>query len=179
MKKKLLYYLMILVFLMPFFYQIALSRDFNTDEPVLRETLIEPHPVYRDPFIAGLLSWFMMGIGQIYCREYTKGSIFIAADLADKASLILLVSYINNKYSQSEKTIDVNWKAFEPGTKVLIISYLTIKFGLRFYNVIDAIQSANEYNRKYMSQRDDEKLSLNFDQDSFSLYYTLHFSDYP
>lgn len=177
MKKKFIYYFIISVFLVLFSYRIALPQEFNTDEPVLYETQEEPYPVYRDPFIAGLLSWFMMGIGQIYCREYTKGSIFIAADLADKASLILLVSYINNKYSQSDETIYVNWGAFEPGTKVLIISYFTIKFGLRFYNVIDAIQSAKEYNQRYMSQRDDKKLSLNVDRDSFSLYYTFHFSD--
>ena len=43
----------------------------------------------KDPFVAGLLSWLMMGTGQMYCREYTKGSIFIAADLADKTAFVL------------------------------------------------------------------------------------------
>ena len=146
-------------------------------ELVPYETKIGPYTDYKDPFIAGLLSWFMMGIGQFYCKEYTKGSIFIAADLADKTSLILLISYINSKYSQSDQTIYMNWSEFDPGTKALIISYFTVKFGVKFYSVIDAIQSAHKYNSRYISQGDDRKLSFDFDSESFSLYYTFSFYD--
>jgi TM2 domain-containing membrane protein YozV len=96
----------------------ARAQSISNYKPVPYETNLVPYTDYKDPFIAGLLSWFMMGIGQFYCKEYTKGSIFIAADLADKTSLILLISYINSRYSQSDQIIYINWSAFDPGTKV-------------------------------------------------------------
>jgi TM2 domain-containing membrane protein YozV len=153
----------------------ARAQSIANYKPVPYETNLMPNTDYKDPFIAGMLSWFMMGIGQFYCKEYTKGSIFIAADLVDKTSLILLISYINSRYSQSDQTIYINWSAFDPGTKVLIISYFTVKFGVKFYSVIDAIQSANKYNSRYISQGDDRKLAFDFNDESFSLYYTYRF----
>jgi len=140
------------------------------------ETDYKFQPVEKDPFLAGLLSWMMMGIGQFYCGEYTKGSIFIAADLINKGAMVLLISHINTKYSLSETDI-INWKKFDDGTKFLIISYFAGTIGVKFYSVIDAIQSANHYNEKYFSKRDQKSFSFNFDRDSFSLSYSFKFSE--
>ena len=132
----------------------------------------------KDPFIAGLLSWFMMGVGQIYVQEYTKGSLFIAANMIDKASLILLISHINNKYSPSSgETIYVNWKEFNSGTKFLIISYFSATLGLRFYSAFDAYNSAKKYNDRYSPQMDQEGFSFDYKEDTFSLRYTFQFSE--
>lgn len=132
----------------------------------------------KDPFIAGLLSWFMMGVGQIYVQEYTKGSLFIAANMIDKTSLILLISHINNKYaSSSGETIYINWKQFNTGTKFLIISYFSAHLGLKFYSAFDAYNSAKKYNDKYSRQMDQEGLSFDLKEDTFSLRYTFQFSE--
>ena len=136
-----------------------------------------PQPSLKDPFISGLLSWFMMGIRQIYCREYTKGSLFIAADLLDKASLILLISHINNKYTPQENEVIVNWKSFDTGTKTLIITYFTTSLGLRFYSVTDAIRSAHKYNDRFFSQKEKEGLSWAVSGSRLSLSYTIPFND--
>ena len=176
-KKLVLYFLLISIFTVILYSGTASAQSVKGYKPVPYQTNIASQTDYKDPFIAGLLSWFMMGIGQFYCKEYTKGSIFIAADLVDKTSLILLISYINNKYSQSNQTIYINWGAFDPGTKILIISYFTAKFGVKFYSVIDAIQSANKYNSRYVSQEDDRKMSFELGSESFSLYYTIRFFD--
>jgi hypothetical protein len=177
MKRALLYLLVASFFFQFFYYGTAGAQSEGNYDPVPYETRMIPYTDYKDPFIAGLLSWFMMGIGQFYCKEYTKGSFFIAADLADKTSLVLLISYINNKYSKSDQVIYINWGEFEPGTKALIISYLTAKFGLKFYSVIDAIQSAKKYNSRYVAQGEDGKLSFDLDCESVSLYYTFRFND--
>jgi hypothetical protein len=171
-------YLLIIFLLFPIVYSsTAKAQSADSYDPVPYQTEMIPYTDYKDPFIAGLLSWFMMGIGQFYCKEYTKGSFFIAADLADKTSLVLLISYINNKYSQTGQTIYMNWGAFEPGTKILIISYFAAKFGIKFYSVIDAIQSAHKYNSRYFAEGEDSGLSFDLDHETISLYYTFRFND--
>ena len=120
----------------------------------------------------------MLGVGQIYVQEYTKGSLFIAANLADKAALILLISHINNKYSPSSgDTIYINWKEFSTGTKFLILSYFGASFGLRFYSAFDAYRSAQKYNERYNRQKDQEGLSIDFGRNSISLGYTFQFTE--
>jgi len=130
----------------------------------------------KDPFIAGFLSWLMMGVGQIYCKEYTRGSIFIALDLLDKGAFIALMSYVNNKYSpKDDEIININWSTFDSNTKFLIIGYVIAKYGIRFYNVYDAIQAAKNYNRIHFLSRNSSKVSFNIDPDSFRIGYSLEF----
>jgi hypothetical protein len=120
----------------------------------------------------------MMGVGQIYVQEYTKGSLFIAANLIDKTSLLLLISHINNRYAPSAgETISLNWKQFNPGTKFLIISYFGAHLGLKVYSAFDAYNSAKKYNDKYSRQTNKEGLSFDFKEDSLSLRYTVQFSE--
>lgn len=124
----------------------------------------------KDPFIAGLLSWFMMGMGQIYAHEYTKGSIFIAANLVSKLSLVLLISHINTKYSPGgNEIINIDWKSFDSNTKFLVIGYFATSFGLRVYNVVDAVKSAREYNERFFSQKGESGFSFSIDPESISI----------
>jgi hypothetical protein len=137
-------------------------------------------PMGKDPFIAGLLSWFMLGIGQIYCREYTKGSLFIAAGFLDKVALILLVSHINDQYAPSSGTATINWSSFEDGTKAMILVYLAASLGLRFYSTVDAIQSANKYNERVSSRGGKSApggLSFAVEPDRYSLSYSFRLNE--
>lgn len=170
-------FLLIVIYITVLSFSISFSQNFNSDDFAPYENQAQSYPMQKDPFIAGLLSWFMMGVGQIYVQEYTKGSLFIAANFVDKASLILLISYINNKYAPGTgESIYINWQAFTPGTKFLIISYFGVSRGLKFYNVIDAFRSAQKYNERYLTQKDKKGLSFNMYQDKVSLSYTLRFS---
>lgn len=150
---------------MYYFYNNPHFMGQSMEEPALRISPDTQKPLSdhtgsvdrKDPFLAGLLSWFMMGIGQIYCKEYTKGSLFIALDLVDKTTMLLLISYINTKYKPGEgEVIYMNWNAFDNSTKLLVVTYILAKVGLRFYNVVDAINSANSYNRRYSSKMPDK-----------------------
>ncbi len=135
-------------------------------------------PGEKDPFLAGLLSWFMLGIGQIYVGDYTKGSLFIAAGFVDKVALVLLISRINTKYAPSAgEIVNLNWKSFDGSTKFLIVSYLVSSFGLRFYSVVDAVHSAHTYNRRLYGQSKRESLSLELIPDGYSFSYNFQFDD--
>jgi len=134
-------------------------------------------PPRKDPFIAGLLSWFMMGVGQIYVHEYWKGSLFIAVSFTNKILLILLINHINTKYGSSDESVNVNWNSFDTGTKVLIIGFLIESLGMRIFNVVDAVQSAHRYNDRYAESRSEKGYSFDISADSVSLGYYVRFND--
>jgi hypothetical protein len=120
----------------------------------------------------------MMGTGQIYVHEYSKGSLFIAADLVDKGAFIGLIAYINNKYSpKDDEIINVGWKDLESGDKALIISYFVAKFGLKFFSVYDAVKSTQKYNERLFDRNENRGVSLTFNQKALNLEYTVQFSD--
>ena len=66
------------------------------------------YPYYqeKDPFIAGLLSATMLGLGQFYVKEYTKGSIFVLTDLVQNGMLIWLITNFNERYANNPDKID-------------------------------------------------------------------------
>ena len=134
-------------------------------------------PPQKDPFIAGILSWFMMGVGQIYVYEYWKGSLFIAASFTNKILLILLVNHINTRYGSSEESVNVDWNSFDGVTKFLIIVYLIESLGLRIFSVVDAVHSAQRYNDRYSESRDEKGYTFDINGNSFSLGYYYRFND--
>jgi TM2 domain-containing membrane protein YozV len=131
---------------------------------------------YKDPFIAGVLSWFMMGVGQIYAGEYWKGSLFIAASLTNKILLVLLLNHINSKYGSSDQIVNVNWSTFDTSTRVLIVLYIVEALGLRIFNVVDAVRSAQRYNERIEATRE-SGLSFDIGEDDVSLYYYYRFNE--
>jgi len=134
-------------------------------------------PPRKDPFIAGLLSWFMMGVGQIYVQEYWKGSLFIAASLTNKVLLLLLISHINSKYGSSEEIVNVDWASFDTSTKFLIIAYLVESLGLRIFSVVDAVNSANKYNERYDTSSPEQGFTFDLEGGDVSMGYYYRFND--
>lgn len=169
---------MIILIIVLFSSWLGFSQDPFSYNYSLFAAGIQSYPVEKDPFIAGLLSWVKMGLGQIYCQEYTKGSLFMALDLVDRGALILLISHINTRYSPSgDEIIYVNWERFDVETKVLAVAYFAGTLGLRFYNVIDAVQSANRYNERYFLQRENRGLSFSLDKDRIFVGYKFQFNE--
>jgi hypothetical protein len=134
-------------------------------------------PPLKDPFIAGLLSWFMMGVGQIYAQEYWKGSLFIAASLTNKVLLVLLLSHINSKYGSEEQIVSVDWNSFDAGTKVLIVAYIAEALGLRIFSVVDAVRSTQQYNERYAPNDRKSELSIDVNGDEVSMGFRYRFND--
>ncbi|HON78622.1 MAG TPA: hypothetical protein PK544_09050 [Spirochaetota bacterium] len=113
----------------------VISDDFYLDEPER-----------KDPFIAGLLSWSWSGLGQFYTQSYTRGSLFLAADIAQKGLLIYGIFYYSDKYSGEDGNI-VKWKNISNRDKGIIIGYLFSMLIMKIVCVVDAVNSAEEYNR--------------------------------
>jgi hypothetical protein len=176
--KKFMVFTLISLTLVVFSYTVAFCEEPWGEKNEPHDVLQEQTRKTKDPFIAGLLSWFMMGVGQIYVQEYTKGSILIAADLIDRASLVLLVAHINKKYAPSDnQIINVNWGEFNTGTKVLIISYFAASVGLRFYSAIDAYRSAVKYNDRYTKRNTNAGLSFDVGYERIFLGYCVQFNE--
>ncbi len=129
----------------------------------------------KDPFIAGLLSAGMMGLGQFYTKEYTKGSLFVLADLVQKGSLILLIINFNDKYTNDEEGDSiVKWDEIHLSDKILILSYLAFYFGTQIYCVVDAMKSAENYN-KLLHNKLISNLNFDLKQSSNNTQFSLNF----
>jgi hypothetical protein len=105
---------------------------------------------YKDPFLAGVLSWVMPGAGQIYAHSYAKGSLFILGDLVDKTALVMLILYLNNNYSHGEAG-GINWKQLSDTDKGLIVGYIVLSSAYKVYNSLDAVASAKQFNSRSVS----------------------------
>lgn len=137
MKKILIFFLIIALFVIPFFAYSA------TDEISTK----------KDPILAGALSWYVPGLGQIYSEAYIKGAIFWVVE----ESLIVgtVMSFANLKLDitrafdlgvviKSKETQDISDKR----TAVLLgVSLIAV----HFFNVVDAVSTALRYNRNIES----------------------------
>ncbi len=116
----------------------------------------------KDPFIAGLLSATMMGLGQFYAKEYTKGSLFVLVDFIKKGSLIWLIANLNKKYTNDEKGDNiVEWNEITRGDKIMILTYMSFYFGSKIYCIVDAMKSAEKYNMR-MKELMKKEIDINF-----------------
>lgn len=127
----------------------------------------------KDPFIAGLLSATMLGLGQFYVKEYTKGSIFVLTDLVQDGMLIWLITNFNERYASGSDKI-VRWQQLSYGDKELVLGFIVFYFGSRIYCIVDAMESAEKYNEDLKQNfSDNQNLQFNYcyknDNMSFSL----------
>jgi hypothetical protein len=107
---------------------------------------------YKDPFLAGVLSWVMPGAGQIYCHSYTKGSIFIFGDMTEKTSMVLVLLYLNNKYFRT-RSAPISWELLEINDRAIVLSYFLLSSTFKLYNAMDAVFTAKKYNRMRSANR--------------------------
>ncbi len=112
----------------------------STAPPIIFE-----EPERKDPFIAGVLSWSWSGLGQFYTQNYKKGSAFLLADIAEKGLLVHMLFYISDKYSSSNQ--EVSWSDISRRDQTIVVGLLFSIFFTRLFSVVDAVDSAHEYNR--------------------------------
>ena len=104
-------------------------------------------PQKKDPFIAGLLSVTMMGLGHFYTKDYLMGSMFILTDFVQKGLLIFLVMNLNDKYTDEDDDV-VRWTELTDGDKGVVVGFIAFYFGSRIYCIVDAMNSAKRYNKR-------------------------------
>ncbi len=108
----------------------------------------------KDPFLAGVLSWYMPGLGQFYAGKYLKGAIFWSVENALFISAVLTVADMHfsvNKEIGFQFNIKPKETISEKQTKIGIS--LFISFGIfHIYNVVDAIRTVKKNNSINKSQ---------------------------
>lgn len=130
---------------------LSLGREMKKTKPPVREDVEREYfffdePERKDPFIAGLLSWAWPGLGQFYTQEYAKGSFYLLSDMVQKGLSVYLLFYYSDKYSASGSGI-VRWDDMSSQDRGVVISYLFSVLLLKVICVVDAVNSAEKYNR--------------------------------
>ncbi|RKY01081.1 MAG: hypothetical protein DRP54_04310 [Spirochaetes bacterium] len=105
----------------------------------------------KDPVLAGALSWYVPGLGQVYGGSVIKGAMFWIAEQVLLYGTI--VSFAELKLEVTRNIdIGLNITSHENPTKeekrraLLMGSALVV---LHFYNIIDAVNTSIKYNRQY------------------------------
>ncbi|MCU0844283.1 MAG: hypothetical protein MUC76_05085 [Spirochaetes bacterium] len=126
----------------------------------------------RDPIFAGMLSWYVPGLGQFYSAEYVKGTVFLVTEY----SIVIgaLFYFMNFDFSAgggSGLSLKVDARRTDLGVvetsrKNVFIGLMAIAGMLHLYNVSDAVMSARDFNSSLDRRRQQmrEKYpEINFD----------------
>lgn len=103
-------------------------------------------PERKDPFVAGLMSWAWPGLGQFYAQDYTMGSFFLLTSMVQKGLLVYLLFYYSDKYTSRGGDI-VTWQDMEARDKTIIIGYIFSILFVKVACVVNAVYSAESYNK--------------------------------
>ena len=103
----------------------------------------------KDPILAGALSWYVPGLGQMYSGSVLKGAAFFVVEETLLVSTVLIFAEIEldvtgnvglgiNIKSKSNPDRDAQSKALILGLSLIAV---------HFINIIDAVNTARKYNR--------------------------------
>ncbi len=130
-------------------------------EPPRRDNLntlekLEYNPVLferkRDPILAGILSWYVPGLGQYYSGEIAKGTAFLITEYA--IALGAVFYYLNFDFSAGGKSgfkVNVDAKRTDLGVvetsrRNVFYCAMSLVVVIHLYNISDAVRSARSFN---------------------------------
>jgi TM2 domain-containing membrane protein YozV len=135
-------------------------------------------PQYKDPFIAGVLSWSWTGLGQFYAQDYAKGSLFLVADMSQKGLFLYMLFHLSDKYQSNDEII--SWTEMSTQDRGVILGLAFSILVTKVLCVIDAVDSASDYNREvyypYWRQKQNIDISYNPDAGNVNLSVKRRFS---
>ncbi len=136
-------------------------------------------PERRDPFVAGVLSWSWTGLGHFYTQHYTRGSLFLMTDILQKGLLVYGIFHYTDKYSSSDDDI-VKWQDISRRDRGIMIGYVFSLLLVKVFGVVDAVRSADDYNREiyfpYWKNRTRLRLSVETVEDGIQISMCRHLS---
>ena len=124
---------LLLVFTCPMFLSGAEKRPYNR----------------KDPILAGALSWYVPGLGQLYAGAYLKGAAFWIIEEALLVSTILTIAELElNVTGDINLGVEIKSKDNpdnrERKTAIILGTSFVV---VHFLNVIDAVNTTRKYNR--------------------------------
>jgi len=107
-------------------------------------------PSRKDPFLAGILSWYTPGLGQIYTENYWKGVIIWGIEQSLFFTGLLMIADINFGVNETVGfQLNIKPKETISDEKKVICVSLFLTLGIfHIYNVVDAVRSAKDFNKK-------------------------------
>lgn len=126
----------------------------------------------RDPIFAGMLSWYVPGLGQYYSGQYVKGTVFLVTEYSIViGALFYFMNFDFSAGGDSGLSLKVDARRTDLGVvetsrRNVFIGLMATAGLLHLYNVSDAVMSARDYNRSLDRRRQQmrEKYpEINFD----------------
>ncbi len=126
----------------------------------------------RDPIFAGMLSWYVPGLGQYYSGQYVKGTVFLVTEYSIViGALFYFMNFDFSAGSGSGVSLKVDARRTDLGVvetsrRNVFIGLMAVAGVLHLYNVSDAVMSARDFNQSLdrRRQRMREKYpEINFD----------------
>lgn len=126
----------------------------------------------RDPIFAGMLSWYVPGLGQYYSGQYVKGTVFLVTEYSIViGALFYFLNFDFSAGSGSGLSLKVDARRTDLGVvetsrKNVFIGLMAMAGVIHLYNVSDAVLSARDFNQSLerRRQRMREKYpEINFD----------------
>jgi hypothetical protein len=120
----------------------------------------------RDPVFAGMLSWYIPGLGQYYSERYFKGTFFLITEYAlllGGLFYFLNVDFAVGGDSGFNLKVDVertDLGVVETSSRNVFYAVLGIVAVMHLYNISDAVMSARSFNRGLDRER--KKLKKKF-----------------
>lgn len=113
----------------------------------------------KDPFFAGILSWYIPGLGHYYSEEYLKGTVFLVTEYA--LAITAIVSFVNFDFSAGGgsgfqiklDSSDADLGAFRIPRRTIFWGTMVIVGIMHIYSVSDAVLSARSYNERLEQKR--------------------------
>jgi len=148
MKHALIIIVLILFFPLCFVHGEERSDDTGSlNNPPIRTVVKTQLVVAKDPTLSGLLSAQFPGVGQMYCRAWLRGSIFLLGTA--------MLYGTANEYSQKAKDAPTQEEQDENGA--IAAGVFITGLALHVWNVIDAVKTAERYNHKIVGQYSTQK----------------------
>ncbi|MEJ5361542.1 MAG: hypothetical protein WHV26_05715 [Spirochaetota bacterium] len=137
----------------------------------------------KDPLFAGILSFYMPGLGQFYSDEKLKGALFLVTEYTIViGSLFYFLDFNFKAGSDSGFNLGIDAKRTDLGvisTKRKYLFYATVGTLslIHIYNIIDAVQSAGSFNTSLQQKRQElikkyPQINLGYNSDG-GMYFGL------
>ncbi len=131
------------------FFSALWADGDSTDTRVLNQPLLKTKVkreivIAKDPFLAGLLSAEMPGLGQMYSGKWLKGGLFLVGTVG--------CYVIANAYSQKAGDpllTDESIKKYESMSGLFVLAGLS----MHVWNIIDSYKTANRHNIRMLENR--------------------------
>lgn len=145
--------------------QSPLYAQKNKKQAVLQELSLTDDEIKvlfekkKDPLFAGILSFYMPGLGQFYSDEKLKGALFLVTEYTIVIGSIFYFLDFNFKAgSDSGFNLGIDAKRTDLGVistqrKHLFYATFAALSVIHIYNVIDAVQSADSFNTSLQEKR--------------------------